>query len=165
MARGARLALGVVLALAFVLLFPGRARATMLPVCEADPAVSMPPAAEPTCEIVVSNDEVTGQTTAAPICDPSGASAIAPPRILPVSDARIWGASSGCAFDEINSALGRAHDDQQGFGTSPLGQDAVLPEVPTVLPAPFVGRLPVHPRGEEAEPGYTADVYHPPRSA
>src|SRR5262245_38769817 len=117
----------VVLSLAFawVWLTPAWARAALVPICDAPANASlMPPVPEPACMVVTSVDDSTGETSAAPICDPRGASAIAPQRVLPVSDARL-DASPTCGEDPsavaVTSRRGNAPSGQNNFAVGELG--------------------------------------------
>ena len=99
---GRQLAFALLVALA-ALLVQERAFAAILPLCEAKAEwTTIPTAPEPSCEVVTTVDEETGETTkAAPICDPRGASAVAPQRILPVEDARIEAPRSCGGADDL----------------------------------------------------------------
>lgn len=94
----------IFLAALAVALLPRTAAAALVPVCDADELETTMPPAVPACEIVTTVDD-TGNERAAPICDPRGASAVAPQRILPVGDARIEAGASGCGTDNSMSAL------------------------------------------------------------
>ena len=93
--------LAFVLALALAWLLPRVAQAALVPTCDAaELASKMAPPDEPSCTVVTRVvDRATGATQAAPMCDPRGASAVAPQRVLPVDDARIE-ATPSCGADE-----------------------------------------------------------------
>ncbi len=153
------------LAFALVALLPLAARATIIPVCADDELATVVPAApEPSCEVVTSIDDVTGETSVAPICDARGASAIAPPRILPIVDARIEAVPS-CGSDGSSPALLLPHRGENpgpppSFGADPAAMSTVLAvmdprafdEAPGFLVDPGAPRA-----------GVRRDVYHPPR--
>lgn len=92
---------------------------------------------EPTCLVVVSTDD-EGNTSAAPLCDPRGASAIAPERVFPVSDARI-DAGPPCAGGALTDSTAVAlYPDHHGSG-SPDGS-LFHPVTPATLSVePIVG--------------------------
>lgn len=94
----------LVFAALVVALLPRTAAAALVPVCDADELQTAVPPDVPACEIVTTVDD-SGAERAAPICDPRGASAVAPQRILPIADARIEAGASGCGADETPSAL------------------------------------------------------------
>jgi len=121
-------------ALAAAFLLSARASAAILPVCDKGDVASVAPAPpEPVCEVVTTVDDVTGTTKAAPICDPRGASAVAPPRVLPIADARIESAPS-CTSDDLAFAFTPSRDDAPPAPTvSPLVDPARLCE-PLALP-------------------------------
>jgi hypothetical protein len=114
------------LALAAALLLPARARAAILPVCERDEVATVQaPPQDPVCEVVTTVDDVTGVTKAAPICDPRGASAVAPPRVLPVADARIE-ARPSCSFDDLSKAFTPSRDEAPPSGAPALALEPAL---------------------------------------
>jgi hypothetical protein len=162
MARSFRLALVAILTLLGVWILPSPALAAMLPACEVEPAATMVPPAEPVCDVIESSDEATGETSAAPICHPDGASAIAPPRILPVSDARIDAAPS-CGDDGLSQGLGQVPLQDQVSVARGAGDVAILPQAPAVLPAQHEVQLPSLATFERASSGFHRGIYHPPR--
>jgi hypothetical protein len=130
----ARLVL-LTLAFAWAWLAPGLARAAFVPICDA-PAVasSIPLPPEPVCAIVVTAiDDSTGETSVAPICDPRGASAIAPPRILPVSDARLE-ATPECGDDATATAVTSGHNESPSHATSFVIGEIGIPAVAQSIP-------------------------------
>lgn len=156
------LTLGFVL---LVLLLPLRAHATIVPLCEDDRITLVPAPSEPSCTVVTRVDDVTGETSAAPICDPRGATAIAPPRILPMTDARI-DAVPGCDGGELSSPrVGpRSHDPlaagELGCATQPA---LLLPDL--VVPPAYVNLAPASCTPVAGGPrlGVARGIYHPPR--
>jgi hypothetical protein len=158
------------LTLALALVLPLRAAAAIVPACEVDLMTVAQQAehqldlAEPRCTVVTGVDEETGEAKAAPICDPRGASAVAPPRILPVSDARI-DAAPGCNSSEFGPAV-QPLPQEPAAPAELSGQayQAVLalpPPVPPAAPAPQA--IPASWVEGGPLPGYTRGVYHPPR--
>ncbi len=96
-ARGTRalpwsIASAIGLALLCLVAFPGAASAAdvasvlVVTCAEDDAAGVLPP--EPICEVLTVEDD-EGFFAAAPICDPSGASAVAPPPVFPIGDDRM----------------------------------------------------------------------------
>jgi hypothetical protein len=154
---------GAVVATLALLALPGRAMAAILPACEDAPLATMiPPPPEPTCEVVTTVDEETGTTKAAPICDPRGASAVAPPSILPVVDARLVAVKS-CNGGEglVGVAPGRT-DHGGSIGWVP--PQAALPDGDALVPAAMYMDAPaLPPCGGEPRAGVRSEVYHPPR--
>lgn len=147
-------------------LVPSRAFATIIPTCEHDAVTRMPSALEPvkletSCDDAV--DAATADGTAAPICDPAGASAIAPPRLLPVSDARIE-ATPSCGFAfERGPSISPSGDSHPLLMSPAILEQATLAGALVVPPAPFVGHADeLAPRGGPRA-GVTNDVFHPPR--
>lgn len=154
------------LTFALAMVLPLRAGAAILPLCE-DDAMSTSPLAqaepEPSCTVVTSVDEATGETSAAPICDPRGASAVAPPRLLAVSDARI-DAAPGCDEGVSGPVVGQGSRDAIPGGElggyalyavlAPAPELAALWEAVLLAPTPPV----LGPRA-----GISRRVDHPPR--
>lgn len=153
------------LTFALALVLPLRAGAAIVPICEDEPMTLAPPPvpSEPACAIVTSVDEVTGETSAAPICDPRGASSIAPPRILPIADARI-DAAPGCNGQDAWPSVGPSSRDSAPGGdlAGPPQRALLSPEL--VVPGPaelVVLAFAAPPGGPRA--GVEQGVYHPPR--
>jgi hypothetical protein len=156
------------LAFAWIWLMPALARAALVPVCDAQAVAStLPRSPEPVCAVVVTTiDDETGETTVAPICDPRGASAIAPQRILPVSDASLE-ATPECGDDSSATAVTSRSDDSPNRAQSFIAGEIGIPihfEVPNLLrravmvvPAEFAAEI----GGPRA--GIDRSVYHPPR--
>jgi hypothetical protein len=185
----------VLLAFAGVILVPARARAAICTLCEAHDlltfvasaasATSAPPAETcmPDAGAPVPADaglavpcEDPGDLRVPALCDNRGASMIAPPRVLPVADARIE-AVHGCASELaalINDGCGQRSHAAIGPGPrhSPVaGASPVLPEH-AVLDA--AGMVP--PASSELGPdfppvtggplhGVARGIDHPPRAA
>jgi hypothetical protein len=146
-----------------LLLWEQTAHATILPACEAEPMLTpMPAAPEPTCSVVTTVDEDTGETSAAPICDPDGMSAVAPPRIYPVSDASIRDGTPLCD-DWLEQAVQSGGEERSSDARGAWLDPYLAPEVQalrhtggSLLNAPL-------PSSDGARPGHIRDVYHPPR--
>jgi hypothetical protein len=157
-----RALLVMLLAVAVGVLVPLRASATILPLCELQPAASMMP--EPTCETTAADDDDGGDPSIAPMCDLRGASVVAPPQIFAVDDARIEAGRRSCSDQGIAAALSPLPRE------SPVPPSAASTDVTTLaallpLPPPadsitidFVAD------GETPSDGVSRSVYHPPRS-
>jgi hypothetical protein len=153
-------------AFALAVCLPLRLEAAILQVCEND-AVSLAPIEAdfgfaPRCELMAGADDAAGDAGPAPLCDPRGASAVAPPRIHPIADARIEAA--GCGEGERRPSVEPSSRDPVPAGD--IGgsahdalsvPDLALPPAPTeaVLPAFFFEGGP--------RAGHRPGVYHPPR--
>jgi hypothetical protein len=184
MHRGFVKPLLVCLALALALLAPLRARAAMLPACENRELLTPAPLPTPSLlfvdapsEVLVrwtpelpadpscgaSGDELTGDAKSAPICDPRGASAIAPPRVLPVSDARIE-ATPSCELELSSPMIGPAPRDASTIHAAVmLAEHATLAGIDLVPPASSELSPAYPPVRGEAHTGIERSVYHPPR--
>jgi hypothetical protein len=149
-------------------LAPSIASAAIVPVCDND-AWSSAPLAEPAAETV--NDcvslaapaEEEGDPQVAPMCDSRGASALAPGRVHPMTDARIE-ASASCDGKIFGPSLVPAHDDQGSASAAWAVIDpAHLDQTIELRPA-FSVELPVFPAETGApKAGFDRGVYHPPR--
>ncbi|WP_234023750.1 hypothetical protein [Sorangium cellulosum] len=141
-----------------------RARAAIVPVCEDDRMTIVAPPSEPSCTVLTSVDDETGETRDAPLCDPRGASSIAPQRTLPMTDARI-DAAPGCLGGDAGPSVGP--NSRHPVPTSELAstpQQALLLS-DLVLPAPYasVAHVSFLPRPGGPRAGVEQGVYHPPR--
>ncbi|AUX22171.1 hypothetical protein SOCEGT47_026720 [Sorangium cellulosum] len=152
------------LTLALALVVPLRARAAIVPVCEDDRMTIVAPPDEPSCTVLTSVDDVTGETRDAPICDPRGASAVAPPRILPITDARI-DAAPGCDGGDPWPKVGPSsrHPAPASELASAPPHAVLVPDF--VLPAPgqSVATFTSVPPTGGPRSGVEQGVYHPPR--
>jgi len=155
-------------AFALVVCLPLSASAAIVPVCEHEVASVAPqPPPEPrldtSCEAALSADEETDDPNAAPLCDPAGASAVAPMRVHPISDGRIE-AAPGCGDPELAPSVSPSSNDPIPAGD--VGGDALhavlVPElaVPLLLGAEAP---PPPPTTDRARTGFERGVYHPPR--
>lgn len=172
MHRGFLHAFVACIALAVALLVPLRASATILPACENRElftplplpsilfAADEPAAPDPACG---SADDANADPKVAPICDPRGASAVAPPRVVPVNDASIE-ASGTCEVELTCPMIGPAPRDASMLHSSgALVEPATIAAIAMVQPA--LSELgPAYPpvRGE-TRTGIARGVYHPPR--
>lgn len=156
------------LAFALAVCLPLSASAAIVPVCEAEvateaPAPDLDAQITPSCEVVTSVDDETGETSAAPLCDPAGASAVAPPRIHPIADGSIEAAPS-CGDTEGAPSVGpRSPDPLQGGELGGAVHQAVLvPELS--VPPPFGGEeLLAPPVTGGPRVGFRRGIDHPPR--
>jgi hypothetical protein len=151
------------LALIGAWLLPGIAQAALVPICDAPESQSFVPPQEPACTVITRVDDETGETSVAPLCDPRGASAIAPPRLLAVSDARL-DQSPSCGNDATELGLSPSSGDHAPkLPSSWLVDLALLPE-PLSLGAACCHELAfaaAAARGPRS--GERLDVYKPPR--
>jgi hypothetical protein len=166
----------VCLVLAVALLVPLRAHAAILPACENRELLSLAPPPAPSILLVdqpgepapvaaceAPSGEPEGDSKVAPMCDPRGASIIAPPRIHPVNDDRIE-ASPSCELELTIARIGPGPRDSSSilFGAAlaayaTLGDSALVPPACSEL-------APDYPPAEgKARSGVARDVYHPPR--
>jgi hypothetical protein len=148
------------LAFGVLLLAPAWARAAIVPTCGEEPGATRIP--EPMCEVIVTFDEETGTTQAAPLCDLRAASMIAPPRFMPISDASLR-ASEGCGPYLEELQLGERTGDPYAGGIQGLAGLVTLDA--SSMPRPlyelteidFVVAVGAPRQGERG------DVYRPPR--
>lgn len=155
-----------------VLLAPGLARAAILPACESH-ELSRTPAEwlAPTPTILpdacslgeIRNDEDPGDARVAAMCSESGASVVAPGRVLPVVDARI-DAAAGCSGEVSAPAIGAGPEDAPigppAFALADhavLGAGVLLPPVASELVLSFPADAGV------ARAGVRRAIEHPPR--
>jgi hypothetical protein len=163
------LAIVAVLAL---LAWPQRALAAILPACEEAPAATMLPAPAPQpvpqtdCEQARDEgDDDTALAFGAPICDPHGASALAPPRIFPVEDSRLEAVPGTCprGSGDAGAALGPQQPERPASASFALPH-AALPELAALAAACVWVVAPPLPEAEgDAREGSRARIYHPPR--
>lgn len=177
-------ALLICIALTVTLVVPLRARAAILPACENRELITLAPSlpiADTQAEPVVNAACATPQRdpesapgaplargtmedgNVAPICDPRGASMIAPPRIHGVNDDRIE-APPTCEVPSTSPMLLPSPRDTSTIHVGAalaahaiLGSDTVVPQVLSELSPAYL-----LPRGEDRA-GTLRDVYHPPR--
>ncbi len=155
-------------AFALAVCLPLSASAAIVPVCEHEVAsLAPPPQPEPrldsSCDAAPSADEELGDSNAAPLCDPAGASAVAPMRIYPISDGRIE-AAPGCGDPELAPSVAPSSNDP--FPASDLGgavlHAVLVPEL--VVPPQLSEEAPLPPpTSDRARTGFERGVYHPPR--
>lgn len=129
---------------------------------EDDASGALPP--EPMCEVVNLEDD-EGFFAAAPICDPSGASAVAPQPISPIGNDRME-QTPGCGNDVSVLHFGpRPSRDDSPQQLSLTLDPAILP---VVLVAPtWFGRMPQRSPAPLLGPseGVARMVEHPPHAA
>lgn len=151
------------LALVGVWLRPSIAQAALVPICDAPESQSFVPQ-EPACAVVTRIDDETGETTVAPLCDPRGASAIAPPRLLAVSDARLDQGPS-CGSDAIELGLSPSSGDHAPKLPSSWVVDLALLTEPLSLGVACCHELTFATRAAHGpRSGERLDVYKPPRA-
>lgn len=148
-------------AFAVLLLAPAWASAAIVPTCDEEPVITRIP--EPMCEVIVTVDEETGTTQAAPLCDFRAASMIAPPRFLPMSDASLR-ASEGCGTYLEELQVGERTSDPYAGGLQGLA-GLVLLDAETMLRRPpyELGKTDFVVVAGAPRPGERSDVYRPPR--
>ena len=149
------------LLLVILALWPTRAFALIVPVCDNDaPLTRMP---EPACELVRTVDDVTGESSVAPICDPQGLSAIAPQRVLPVSDASI-GAGPPCGSEASGPELGPRPGEQPFPQLLAFALAAHLaPAAPMIPPAPLGAEIRPARYAGGPRSAIARGIFHPPR--
>lgn len=156
----ARVAGAVVFALA--LLIPFRASAAIVPACEVDVETRAPATPiESRCDGSDDGDHAT-DSVAAPMCGEQGISAVAPPRLLPIADARIEGRSP-CSSVDLGPSIGPRTSDPPTLSGSATLERAMLDAGLSVQPAPFLemAGFPEPSGGPRA--GFSTDIFHPPR--
>jgi hypothetical protein len=164
MPRGVRaLAMRALAVFAFVVtvLLPLRASATIIPTCENDTSTKMPVTLEMSCEEAA--EAAVAEGTPAPICDPAGASAIAPPRILPIPDARIEAAPICGEKMSVGPSIGPRTGDHPALSSPAILDQTTLLDDIMVPPAPFLESVDAPPPAGGPSAGVRDDVYHPPR--
>lgn len=151
-------------ALAASLLVPLRAQAVILQACENEPAFTSGPALqEPLCALARIVDDATGETADAPICDPQGASAIAPTRILPIPDARI-DMQKPCSSPVVSPVLSPRNPSEPLAHPDAHVAQPVLATAFAFVPVPtYETAMDFLPVGGAYRAGVRQDVYHPPR--
>jgi hypothetical protein len=157
---------------AVVWLVPLRARAAIVPVCDADawsghaaviaPEIA-PERAVVDCAVPGDPDE-DGDPQIAAMCDARGASAVAPGRIHPMTDARIDAVVS-CDGKHFGPQLGPPQG-QEGQSTSPFTAVAdVMLTVSVDLRPVWVDEVSSYPPVEGApRRGVRREIDHPPRA-
>jgi hypothetical protein len=146
LARFVAVPLALPLAFLLVALAPRVAAAAILPACESHELTRTPPewlAPTPTilpdaCSIgEIANDEDLGDARVAAMCSDSGASMVAPPRLVPVIDARIDRAP-GCVAELDCPVIGpSSHDSPAVPPPFAVTDHALLGGGVLVPPAPY----------------------------
>jgi hypothetical protein len=181
-----RLAVVLVFAGVFlaITLAPSMARAALLPTCEHDAvtripvewlpvAPSMVPPVADTCTLPPvapvpppgsgAAAEEQGDSRVPAMCDARGASAIAPQRVLPISDARIE-AAPGCGSDPSAPVVGPGPRHSPSAGAAPaLADHAVLDGASLVPPAASELAPPYPPITGGPRVAHPPGIDHPPR--
>jgi hypothetical protein len=168
------------LAFAGAFLAPMLARAALIPTCDAhdqlsrmpaptdaDAADAGPPAACSFAALAAqaAADEELGDPRAAAMCDPRGASILAPQRVLPIADARLDAVPCHDGADDGSApTIGAGSDHPPLSGpTVALAQHAVL-DTALLIPPPGeepAPPFPPAPGGPRA--GFDKGIDHPPR--
>jgi hypothetical protein len=146
-------------AFALAVLLPLRASAAIVPACEPDAATWMPVAVESSCD---TDENPIANGVAAPICDPDGASAVAPPRLLPIPDARIE-AAPACDAASVSPMVGPRGNDHPAITSPAIIDHATLTGGLFVPPAPLLACVDAPDPAGGPRAGVADDVYHPPR--
>jgi hypothetical protein len=176
-----RLAVWTAFAVAFLfpLLSSRTAGAAILPLCEVDSATVMPRAPQPSPIAFAANDDPSCDELSrlnaaadddgvdpkiAAYCDARGASAIAPQRIAPITDARIE-ATPGCArLDSSTQTIAPSPHDGVAAGSAALALDpAALDPSAMILPASSELLPDYAPVTDVDAAGIQRSIYHPPR--
>jgi len=142
---------------------PDLASILVVATCAEVDAGVLPP--EPICEVLTVEDD-EGFFAAAPICDPSGASAVAPQPISPIGDDRIE-QTPGCDDQASALQLGPrpSGDDSPHHQISVGFEPALVPE--QLTPLRHWGVVSLAPFGRLLGPaeGVARAVEHPPHAA
>lgn len=167
-------ALAIAAIFAVVWLVPRVASAAIIPVCDADAfsgvlAVAVAPAAHANegradCAAPLApTDEADPQIAA--MCDAQGATAVAPGRIHPMTDARI-DAVVTCDGTNVGPLLGPSHgEDHSGAASWALADHAVLSISYELRREANVELLPDFHVAGEPRVGFGREIDHPPRLA
>lgn len=168
-----RLAMCLTVAVALLLALP--ARAAFVPACEARAVATLLPPPDPSfiladdaeeqiaaaCLLAAAQSDIDTSKVPA-LCDARGASMVAPPRILPVSNARIDAARS-CDALTSSPIAGPSSHDSPGPDSSPAMIDgAVLTGLPAIAPAEGT-LLPISGESDEPRAGFAHGIERPPR--
>jgi len=155
---------------AAVWLVPLRANATIIPVCDGDASSGF--SALPSLQVADAKLDCASPTPAeegddpqiAAMCDMRGATAIAPDRIHPESDARIDAVVS-CDGTVHGPLLGPSHG-EDGPSSTPLAitHHAILAGTFDLRPALLEELPPYLPMTGAPQAGFDREIFHPPRS-
>lgn len=155
----ARVVGAVVFALA--MLVPFRASAAIVPACEVDMESRVPATRlESSCDGEGGDHSV--DSVAAPMCGEQGVSVLAPPRLLPIADARIE-ARSACGSVELGPSIGPQTGDPPALSGSATLERAMLDTAFVVPPAPLLELAGLPEPTGGPRPGFADTIYHPPR--
>lgn len=155
--------------LAVMTLWPARGFAAILPACEGDfesqaavPADAVPEDAG-SCEVLAARGDDIDNSRVAPICDLSGASAIAPPRIRGVPDIRFERGRSCEGSEEARAAVSPSRGDPPAQPTDTTFERVILPSLDDLGPRGEPCLIdPLAPTSGPRE-GVRDSIYHPPR--
>ncbi len=150
---------------ALLMLAPRLALALIVPVCEHD-VQSMAPAVklETSCENAHDSQADPGDVNAAPMCGEQGVSKEAPPRILPIVDARIEALATAFCSSEFDGPACGSQDGKAPVHSGPVLAEPALPSLTDALPqTPLSGFSSFVPVEGRPRLGYGRGVFHPPR--
>lgn len=149
-----------------VVLWPSQSFAAIVPACENDfvSSVKAPAAdsADESCDAAARGDDIDN-SRAAPICDFRGASAIAPPRLRGVSEARFERSRSCDGPDSVRAAAGPRTSDSPVQAPDTVFEHAVLPVPELVIPAAQTQLIEPPFRTDGPRTGARPEIFHPPR--
>lgn len=149
------------LAFAALVLVPSWARAAIVQTCDEESGATRIP--EPMCEVIVTVDEETGATQAAPLCDLRAASMIAPPRMIPLSDASLR-ASEGCGPKLLEDLqVGERPGDPYAGGPQGVADRVLLDGVPPARALYELTECQFVVVAGAPRQGVRTDVFRPPR--
>ncbi|MRG91595.1 hypothetical protein [Polyangium spumosum] len=155
-------ALAIAAVFAVVWLVPLRAYAAIVPVCDDDGGSVATSAAAPAVDCAAPLDPLDDlDPEVAAMCDERGATAVAPGRIHPETDARI-DAVVTCDGRDLGPALGASHGEQNPASFVATVPDAMLSASFDLRPA-FAVELPAFPPVEGAPlRGVRREIDRPP---
>ena len=163
----------VCLAFAAAILVPLRVQAAILPACENRELATMVSPPEPSVRYdsdelsralsCSTEQEATGEIKVAAMCDARGASAIAPPRILGVSDARIETVPS-CTLQGSAPMIGPGPKDPPSIGMPLAFYDQAAVVINALVYPALSELLPPYALSEgSARQGIEHGIFRPPR--
>jgi hypothetical protein len=150
------------LAFGIAMLVSVRASAAIVPACEHDAVTRLPTVhLESSCNAAADADYAS-DSGFAPMCGEQGISAVAPPRLHPIADARIE-AGSACSSIDVGQTICPRGTDPSLVQSPAVTDHGMLGAVVLVQPAPFLEMIdPTEPTGGPLS-GFGNGVYHPPR--
>jgi hypothetical protein len=154
-------------ALFAVVLWPSRSFAAIVPACEADFASNVAaPALEKVrteCDGDAARGDDIDNSRVAPMCDASGASAIAPPRIRNVSDVRLERHRPCEGGESLRAAVSPGRGDPPAHAPDAIVDRAMMPSPEVLSPAGQPRLIDPLARTDGPRAGVRTAVYHPPR--